>query len=187
MYNPKYYINGELWQLAGPKSPAIRTFTFGEDLVIGVFQGSNEPYPEIDIKIRVLLPGELAKPFLIPHESWALDLIIKAQHYQKEVVSFLDDYIKFYDNCQPFSRPEERNTYELVTVQKVIEKYAEICIPGSLPIEGIAVILEYLCLNEKRDENAHQFRLLLNWIKEGALGQRSFMSVLNLAARHQEY
>lgn len=75
MYNPKYYINGELWQLAGPKSPAIRTFTFGEELVIGVFQGSNEPYPEIDIKIRVLLPGELAKPFLIPHESWALELL----------------------------------------------------------------------------------------------------------------
>lgn len=50
-----------------------------------------------------------------------------------------------------------------------------------------SVSLSSQCLNEKRDENAHQFRLLLNWIKEGALGQRSFMSVLNLAARHQEY
>lgn len=186
MYNSNYYSDGVLLQLR-PVIPAIHTFTFGDDLVIGVFQGKNEPHPEIDIKIRVLLPGEHSRPFLLPHESWALDLIIKAQHFRDEIVSFLDDYIEFYDNCHPFNSQEERDAYELVTIPRIKERYANVNIPGSMPIEGIAVILEYLCLNEKRDENAHQFRLLLNWIKEGANGQRSFMSVLNLAARHQEY
>ena len=187
MYNTKYLIDGDLWQLANPKEPALKTYVLGDDLVIGIFQGSKKPHPELDLRIKTLLPGEQSKPFLLPHESWAMDLIIKAQHYRKDVVAMLDYFIEFYDNCNPFSDPDDRDTYELVTVQKVIDKYSKICIPGSLPIKGIAVILEYLCLNEKRDENAHQFRLLLNWIKEGALGQRSFMSVLNLAARHQEY
>ena len=116
-----------------------------------------------------------------------MDLIIKAQHYREDVVAMLNYFIDFYDNCVPFSKPVDRNNYQMVTVPYVREHFGHIIVPGSLPIEGIAVIIEYLCLNEKRAEGAHQFRLLLEWIKDGANGQRSFMSVLNLAARHQEY
>ena len=47
----------------------------------------------------------------------------------------------------------------MVTVPYVREHFGHIIVPGSLPIEGIAVIIEYLCLNEKRAEGAHQFRL----------------------------
>lgn len=187
MYNTKYYIDGELWQLARPKTAAIQTYTFGDDLVIGIFQGSLQPHPELDIRIKTLLPGENAKPFLLPHESWAMDLIIKAQHYRGDVVAMLNYFIIFYDNCEPFSTPDDRKTYQMVTVPHIHEHFGHINVPGSLPIEGIAVIIEYLCLNEKRAEGAHQFRLLLEWIRDGANGQRSFMSVLNLAARHQEY
>ena len=187
MYNTKYLIDGDLWQLANPKEPALKTYVLEDDLVIGIFQGSKKPHPELDLRIKTLLPGEQSKPFLLPHESWAMDLIIKAQHYRKDVVAMLDYFIEFYDNCKPFSDPDDRKTYQLVTAPYVQKHFGHIIVPGSLPIEGIAVIVEYLCLNEKRAEGAHQYRLLLEWIKEGALGQRSFMSVLNLAARHQEY
>lgn len=187
MYNTKYYIDGKLWQLARPKTAAIQTYTFGDDLVIGIFQGSLQPHPELDIRIKTLLPGEKEKPFLLPHESWAMDLIIKAQHYRGDVMEMLNYFINFYDNCEPFSVPDDRKTYQMVTVPHIQEHFGHINVPGSLPIEGIAVIIEYLCLNEKRAERAHQFRLLLEWIRDGADGQRSFMSVLNLAARHQEY
>lgn len=187
MYNPKYYIDGKLWQLARPKTPAIQTYTFGDDLVIGIFQGRLQPHPELDMRIKTLLPGEQATPFLLPHESWEMDLIIKAQHYCDDVVAMLNYFIDFYDTCEPFSDPDDRKDYQMVTVPYVEEHYGHINVPGSLPIAGIAVIIEYLCLNEKRAEGAHQFRLLLEWIKDGARGRRTFMSVLNLAARHQEY
>ncbi len=187
MYNPKYYIGERLWQLARPKTSAIQTYTIGDELVIGIFQGGKEPHPELDIKIKILLPGEQAKPFLLPHESWAMDLIIKAQIYREDIISLLDYYIDFYANCTPFASPDDRSIYKMRTETYVREHFSHIIIPGSLPIPGIAVILEYLSLNEKRAEGAHQFHLLLEWVKDAAKGQRSFMSVLNLAARHQEF
>ena len=187
MYNDKYLKDGVLWQLANPKEPAIKTYILGDELIIAIFNGSKEPHPELDLRIKILLPGEQSRPFLLPHESWAMDLIIKAQHHCDEVVAFLDYFIDFYDKCIPFSKPEERNSYELKTVPYVHEHFGNVIVPGSLPIEGIAVIIEYLCINEKRAEGAHQYRLLLEWIKEAAQGQRSFMRVLNLATRHKEF
>lgn len=38
MYNPKYIVNGQMWQYRGPKGPAIHTFFTADGTAIGMFQ-----------------------------------------------------------------------------------------------------------------------------------------------------
>ena len=56
MYNPKYIVNGQMWQYRGPKGPAIHTFFTADGTAIGMFQGSRGVRPDLDFKVKILLP-----------------------------------------------------------------------------------------------------------------------------------
>ncbi len=187
MYNPKYLINNQMWQYRSPKGPAIQTFVASDGTVIGMFQGNRGDKPELDFRVKILQPKPDAKPFLLPHDEWVVDLLLKAQHYKDEVVSLLNYYLDFYDNCTPFPTPESRNTYTPKTLSEVEERFAKIAVPGTISIGGMAIILELFCLCEKQNPGAHQFKLALQWTKECVLGERDFKNVLNLVIRHREY
>lgn len=55
MYNPKYIVNGQMWQYRGPKGPAIHTFFTADGTAIGMFQGSRGVRSDLDFKVKILL------------------------------------------------------------------------------------------------------------------------------------
>ena len=187
MYNPEYYINGQMWQKRGPKGPAIHTFTAADGTAIGMFQGKRGDNPELDFRVKILQPKVDARPFLLPHDEWVVDLLLKGQHYKDEVIQLLDYYLDFYDQCSPFSSKEDRANYSPITLQDVEERFKEVIVPGTMSIGGIAIILELFCICEKQNPGAHQFKLALQWTKECISGTRDFKNLLNLVIRHREY
>lgn len=76
MYNPKYIIDGKMWQYRGPKGPAIHTFITADGTAIGMFQGSRGVRPDLDYKVKILLPNPDSVPYLLPHDEWVVDLLI---------------------------------------------------------------------------------------------------------------
>ena len=187
MYNPKYFIQNQMWQYRSPKGPAIHTFVSSDGTAIGMFQGNRGANPELDFRVKILQPREDAKPFLLPHDEWVVDVLLKAQHYKNDIIQILDYYLDFYDNCTPFASVEDRDNYTPTTQQTIEERYADISVPGTISIGGLAIILELFCLCEKQNPGAHQFKLALQWTKECVLGERDFKNVLNLVIRHREY
>lgn len=187
MYNPKYFIQNQMWQYRGPKGPAIHTFTAADGTAIGMFQGNKGARPDLDFRVKILQPKPYAKPFLLPHDEWVVDLLLKGQHYQEEVVQLLEYYLDFYEKCIPFASLKERASYTPITLQEVENRFKKVSVPGTMSIGGIAIILELFCLCEKQTPDAHQFKLALQWTKECVLGQRDFKNLLNLVIRHREY
>ena len=165
MYNPKYIVNGQMWQYRGPKGPAIHTFFTADGTAIGMFQGSRGVRPDLDFKVKILLPNPESVPYLLPHDEWGVDLLIKAQHYKGEIIGLLNFYLHFYENCHPFNSVEERAAYAPTTIRHIEELYSNVKVDGTMSIGGIALILELFCLCEKQNPDAHQFCLTLLWTK----------------------
>ena len=88
MYNPKYFIDNEMWQYRDPKGPAIHTFVASDGTAIGIFQGKKGARPDLDFRMKILQPKPDAKPFLLPHDEWVVDLLLKAQHHKDAVVRY---------------------------------------------------------------------------------------------------
>ena len=186
-YNDKYYTDGgPLWQRS-PIQSAIRTFVASDGTVIGMFQGTKGARPDLDFRVKILQQKPDAKPFLLPHDEWVVDLLLKGQHYQEKAIQLLDYYLDFYDSCTPFASLEERAHYSPITLQEVENRFNNVSVPGTMSIGGIAIILELFCLCEKQTPDAHQFKLALQWTKECVQGQRDFKNLLNLVIRHREY
>ncbi len=185
-YNKNYYIDGVIWQRS-PRLAAIKTFVASDGTIIGMFQGKKGARPDLDFRVKILQSKVDAKPFLLPHDEWVVDLLLKGQHYQDEVVQLLDFYLDFYDTCAPFASLEERAHYSPTTLQEVEKRFQSVSVPGTMSIGGVAIILELFCLCEKQTPDAHQFKLALQWTKECVLGQRDFKNLLNLVIRHREY
>lgn len=186
-YNPKYLIDGQMWQYRGPKGPAIHTYITSDGTVIGMFQGSRGARPALDFKVKILLPTPESVPFLLPHDEWVVDLLIKAQHHREEIIGLLDYYLWFYDQCRPFASVEERAAYVPATVGQIEGRYGNVVVSGTMPIGGVALILELFCLCEKQTPDAHQFRQTLLWTKECIGGTRDLKNLLNIVIRHREY
>ena len=86
-----------------------------------------------------------------------------------------------------FNSVEERSAYEPTTVDEIEELYSDVSVNGTMPIGGIALILELFCLCEKQNPDAHQFHLTLLWTKECIEGTRGLKNLLNIVIRHREY
>ena len=186
-YNDKYYTDGGPLRQRSPRQSAIRTFVASDGTVIGMFQGTKGARPDLDFRVKILQPKPDAKPFLLPHDEWVVDLLLKAQHHKDAVVRLLDYYLEFYESCKPFDSLEERKLYQPRTLKEIETKFANVSTPGTMSIGGIAIILELFCLCEKQTPDAHQFKLALQWTKECVLGERDFKNLLNLVIRHREY
>ena len=186
MYNTDYYKNGKLLQLR-PYAEAIHTFKTGDGTIIAIFQGNRGDNPELDFRVKYLNEGPDAKPVQLPHVDWVVDLIIKAQRYPEEVKSMLDYFIKFYDECKPFSSVEDRAAYQPKSINEIEMQYSHVNVPGTFSIGGIALILELFCICEKQTAGAHQFKLQLKMTRDYMDGKVNYRNLLNLAINHREY
>lgn len=185
-YNSDYYVNGKLRMKRG-HIEAIHTYETKDGTLIGMFQGSRGTHPELDFRVRYLNAGAEARPVMLPHVDWIVDVLLKAQTFHDDMVNFLDYYISFYDKCEPFKSVEERANYKPVSLEHIRKTYPNIVVPGTLSIDGLALILELFCLCEKQNEGAHQFKYSLQWTKECIEGKRNYRVLLNLAINHREY
>ncbi len=177
MYNPKYYINNELWQLR-PKRKAINTYTSDERLLIAMFQGSRGKYPDIDFVVKILRPGKNEKLIPPPHSFWVVDLMMKIVDYREQVIEILEYYSDYYNKLQPFNTPQEREHYQLETVDYITQNYSRINQPHTLSINYVAIIIELFCKNEKRNTGAYMFRDLLQTLLKYAKNEVDYMTVI---------
>lgn len=176
-YNPKYYINDALWQLR-PKREALSLYKSEEGVLIGMFQGNRGEFPEIDYVVRILKPGIEERPIPPPHSFWVVDLMMKIIEYENEVIQILEYYLKYYDELEPFNSPEERNNYQLETVEYITDNYSHINQPRTLSINYVAIIIELFCKNEKRNTGAYMFKNLLEALLNYANNKVDYMTVI---------
>ncbi|WP_396156685.1 hypothetical protein [Flavobacterium macrobrachii] len=176
-YNPNYYRDNELWSMR-PKRKAINVYTTEEGLKIGMFQGSRGQYPAIDYVVKILKPGITERLIPPPHSFWVVDLMMKTIDHRNEVIEILEYYANYYNNLQPFNTPEERQNYELETVEHITSNYSNINQPHTLSINYVAIIIELFCKNEKRNAGAYMFRDLLQTLLRYAKNEADYMTVI---------
>ena len=76
-----------MWQYRGPKGPAIHTFFTSDGTAIAMFQGSRGVRPDLDFKVKILLPNPDSTPFLLPHDEWVVDLPTKPSTIKKRLLA----------------------------------------------------------------------------------------------------
>jgi hypothetical protein len=177
MYNERYYINNELWQLR-PKKKSINVYTTVEGIKIGMFQGKRGQFPAIDFVVKILKPGISERLIPPPHSFWVVDLMMKIIEHRDEVIEILEYYLKFYETVIPFQSAGGRENYQLETVAFITEKYKSINQSYTLSINYVAIIIELFCKNEKRNEGAYMFRNLLLTLLNYAKEEVDYMTVI---------
>lgn len=179
-YNPNYFDGSNLLQMK-PKKTAIRTFILREGIIVGMFQGSRGQRPDLDFVIKILRPGLNSKAEPPLHIYWVVDLMFKVGKYKNEIREIVKFYLEFYDNAIPFENTEERDNYELRTVDHILESYGYIEPDNTLSIEYACIVLELFVFCEKRNTGAYMFRDLLGTLLDYIDGKADYMHVLKAA------
>lgn len=105
----------KIYNCEEPKEEEIEACHFTEGLSLDLllytikwlFIEQDIARPDLDFRVKILQPKLDARPFLLPHDEWVVDLLLKGQHHKEEIVQLLDYYLDFYDICSPFASLEE--------------------------------------------------------------------------------
>ncbi len=179
-YNEKYFDGTTLKQLS-PKLDAFKTYVAKDGIVIGLFQGKRGVRPDLDFKIKILVPGSDKRPNTLPHSFWVVDLLLKIPQFKDEVRDIVQYYIDYYANTSPFTTVEERNNYELETVEEIVERFSHIEQTYTPTLDNVATMIELFCKNEKQYAEAYMFRDLLITIRDYIDGNKHYIEVLEAA------
>jgi len=180
IYNPKYYDGATLTQLK-PCVAAFKTYKTRDGTLIGLFQGSRGARPDIDFVIKILVPGKNKKLIPPTHTFWVVDLLLKIPQYKKEVREIVQYYIDYYKRTAPFNSIQERNNYQLETVEYIISHYTYLEQPYTLSLDYVATIIELFSKNEKATPGAYMFRNLLLILRDYIDGNKHYTEVLESA------
>ena len=180
IYNSKYYDATNLIQLR-PYSIAFKTIKTRDGTLIGLFQGERGERPDIDFVIKILIPG--ADKIMRPptHTFWVVDLLLKIPQFRNEVRKIVQYYIDYYERTTPFSSIEERNNYQLETVEEITIRYAHLEQSYTLSLDYVATTIELFCKNEKINPGAYMFRDLLLTLRDYINGKKHYTEVLRAA------
>lgn len=179
-YNPKYYDGTSLTQLR-PHLEAFKTYQTKDGTLIGLFQGNRGTRPDIDFVVKILVPG--AEKVMTPptHTFWVVDLLLKIPQYRDDVRAIVQYYIDFYERTTPFASVEERNSYQLETVEEITTRFAHIEQDYTLSLDYVAIMIELFCKNEKINPGAYMFRNLLLTLRDYIDGNKHYTEVLQSA------
>lgn len=180
IYNEKYFDGDTLKQLS-PRLNAFKTYVSRDGIVIGLFQGERGVRPDLDFKIKILVPGADKRPNTLPHSFWVVDLLLKIPQYRDEVRSIIQYYIDYYASTTPFSSVEERNSYQLETVLDITTRFSHIEQSYTPTLDNVATMIELFCKNEKQYSEAYMFRNLLLTIRDYIDGRKHYIEVLEAA------
>lgn len=179
-YNSNYYDGTNLTQMR-PREVAFKTYKMRDGTLIGLFQGSRGVRPDIDFVIKILIPGFDKKLRPPTHTFWVVDLLLKIPQFRNEVREIVQYYIDFYARTSPFVSVQERNNYQLETVEEIITRYAQLEQPYTLSLDYVATIIELFCKNEKINPGAYMFRDLLIALRDYIDGNKHYTEVLQAA------
>jgi hypothetical protein len=185
VYNPNYFDGADLTQMkarvkGGPKK-AFRTYKTKDGTLVGLFQGNRGARPDIDLVIKILVPGPDKILHPPPHTSWVVDLLLKIPEYKNEVREIVEYYINYYERTTPFLSVQERNNYQFETVEEISNRYARLEQPYTFSLDYVAMVIELFSKNEKITPGAYMFRDLLIILRDYIDGKKHYTEVLEAA------
>lgn len=186
VYNTNYFDGKNLRQMKasvkGMSREAFKTYKTKDGTLVGLFQGRRGARPDIDFVIKILIPGpdKILRP--PTHTFWVIDLLLKIPEYRNEVREIVEYYINYYKRTAPFSSVQERNNYQLETVEEITTRYARLEQPYTLSLDYVAMVVELFCKNEKITPGAYMFRNLLITLRDYINGKKHYTEVLQAAA-----
>lgn len=185
IYNTNYFDGTDLKQMkarvkGGPKK-AFRTYKTKDGTLVGLFQGDHGARPDIDFVIKILIqgPDKILRP--PTHTFWVVDLLLKIPEYKNEVREIVQYYIGYYQRTPPFSSVQDRNNYQLETVEEITTRYARLDQSYTLSLDYVAMVIELFCKNEKITPGAYMFRNLLLTLRDYIDGKKHYTEVLQAA------
>lgn len=179
-YNPSYYDGTSLIQLR-PRLIAFKTYKMKDGTLIGLFQGNRGARPDIDFVIKILIPGYDKKLRPPTHTFWVVDLLLKIPQFKNEVREIVQYYIDYYERTTPFSSVQERNNYQLETIDDITTRYARLEQSYTLSLDYVATVVELFCKNEKINPGAYMFRGLLFALRDYIDDNKHYTEVLQAA------
>jgi hypothetical protein len=96
----------------------------------------------------------------------------------REIVQY---YIDYYERTVPFTSVQDRNNYQLETVEEITARYAQLEQPYTLSLDYVATVIELFCKNEKINPGAYMFRNLLLALRDYIDGNKHYTEVLQAA------
>ena len=180
VYNARYYDGINLKQLS-PSLTAFKTYRMKDGTIIGLFQGERGANPKIDFVLKALFPGAYRKSSPPKHTFWVVDLLLKIREHRTDVREIVQYYIDFYQKCSPFLSVQERNFYELQTVDYIASRDAHIEQDNTPSIDYVATIVELFCKNEKLTPGAYMYRDMLVALRDYIDGKCHYTDVLQAA------
>ena len=148
---------------------------------VAIYQGSRGENPEIDFIVKYKEEGKrLRTP---SHTHWIVDLLVKSETNKQNLLSFVDDLMKIYDESVPFKSVEERNKYVLKYPTQMVTKHSSLQGHGYYTIQTLTAFIELFSLCEKQTTGAFMFRGLLSLVKEYCEGKKDFYQIVGLSKR----
>src|SRR3989344_418749 len=180
VYNSNYYDGVNLTQMR-PRVVAFKTLKMQDGTLIGLFQGNRGMRPDLDFVIKILIPGNDKRLRPPTHTFWIVDLLLKIPQFKNEVKEIVQYYIDYYERAVPFSSTQERDNYQLETVEEIISRYVQLEQPYTLSLDYVATVIELFCKNEKANPDAYMFRDLLLILRDYIEGKKHYTEVLQAA------
>jgi hypothetical protein len=148
---------------------------------IAIYQGVRGENPELDFIVKYKEEGKrLRTP---SHTHWIVDLLVKAEHDKKLLLSYVNNLILIYENSVPFNSIEERNSYELKHNNVMDLRYNELNGCGYYSISTLTAFIELFSICEKQTTNAFMFKGLLEMVKEYCEGKKDFYQIVGYSKR----
>jgi hypothetical protein len=148
---------------------------------VAIYQGERGENPELDFIVKYKEEGKrLRTP---SHTHWIVDLLVKSEVSKTNLLSFINDMIKIYDETKPFESVEERNNYTLKYPSRMVTKHSTLQGHGYYTISTLTAFIELFSLCEKQTSGAFMFRGLLELIKEYCEGKKDFYQIVGYSKR----
>jgi hypothetical protein len=174
--NLSYKVRGEDIRL----NP-LNKFEMEDGNVVAIYQGSRGQYPNLDFIVKYRKEGiRLRTP---SHTHWIIDLVLKGEVNKELTLELVKEFINIYDEIKPFDTQEERDGYNLIYPQKLVEKYKDLNSIGALSVEMLLTFVELFSMCEKRTEGAFMFRNMLGLCKQYLEGEKDYYQVVGISKR----
>lgn len=159
----------------------IKYWTTDTITEIAIYQGNRGQNPELDFIVKYKEEGKrLRTP---SHTHWIVDMLIKSGAGRQELMKYVVDMIKIYDDTIPFKTIQERNDYVLIYPNKMLSKHRTLQGHGHYSIETLTSFIELFSICEKQNDGAFMFRGLLSLVKEYCEGKKDFYQIIGFSKR----
>lgn len=163
------------------RSHPLNTWEMSDGTVIAIYQGSRGGRPDLDFIVKHRHPTtRLRTP---SHTHWVIDLVIKGEVNTTTTLEFVNELINIYDETQPFETVTERDNYELIHRNTLVDRFSELDTVGALSVEMLVTLVELFSKCEKRSEGAFMFRNMLVLCKQYLEGEKDYYQLIGISKR----